>query len=140
MVKMIEDSALQPAPHAIRWTGIVRFVIAGAINTLLSIMIYQAMLFVAGHVLAYGIAYIATIVTAYYLYSRHVFSATLSGRRFAAFAVFYVLSWAIGSVINAVLIEQLGWHVRLAIFVTVAVMLPINYAGSKWCTGAARKE
>lgn len=137
---MTDDSMLQPVPHAMRWAGIVRFVIAGAINTLLSILIYQVMLFVAGHVLAYGIAYVATVVTAYYLYSRHVFGAALSGRRFAAFAVFYVLSWAIGSVINAALIEQLGWHARLAIFATVAVMLPINYWGSKWCTGAARKE
>jgi hypothetical protein len=35
-----------------------------------------------------------------------------------------------------VLIETLGVAERLAIFITIAAMLPVNYFGSRWCLRA----
>ena len=86
-----------------------------------------------GHLPAYVLAYAVGVVMAYFLYARHVFEAQTSTRGFARFAVFYVVAGAAGSMINTVFIETLGWPARLAIFVTVIVMLPVNYAGSRWC-------
>ena len=111
----------------------VRFLMAGAVNTLLSVAIYQAALFVTGHIAAYVIAYVAGMVFAYIVYARHVFNAVLSTKRFVAFVLFYIVSGCAGTLINALLIEQWALHPRMAIFATVIIMLPVNYAGSKWC-------
>jgi putative flippase GtrA len=117
-------SALSPA---------LKFIIAGSVNTLFSIAVYQIMLFVTGHVAAYAIAYISSIAVAYYAYARYVFDAPMTLRRFAVFTLFYLLTWFLGTLVNAALIEYLGVHARVAIFATVAIMLPVNYFGSRWC-------
>ena len=119
---------------------VLRFLFAGAINAALSILVYQVALFVTGHVAAYVIAYAAGILFAYFAYARHVFNTRLSARRFMVFALFYIASGVVGALVNAALIEHLALHARAAIFVTVVVMLPLNYFGSKWCLrGTARQ-
>ncbi len=112
---------------------LLRFVAAGAVNTGLSLLVYQAALFVMPHVPAYALAYVAGIVIAYLLYSRQVFDTPLTASRFAAFALFYSTSLAVGAALNALLIEQLGVAERLAIFATIAAMLPANYLGARYC-------
>jgi len=112
---------------------LLRFVAAGAVNTGLSVLVYQAALFVMPHVPAYVLSYVAGIAIAYLLYSRRVFDVPLTASRFAAFTLFYSTSLAVGAALNAVLIEQLGVAERLAIFATIAVMLPVNYLGSRHC-------
>lgn len=131
----------EPAAPAVHRESrqILRFVIAGAVNTGLSVLVYQAALFVMPHGPAYVLAYLAGIAIAYVLYSRQVFDAPLGTRRFAAFAVFYMLSLAVGTVFNGVLIEVFGIIERLAIFITVALMLPVNYLGSRFCLRAASR-
>lgn len=116
---------------------ILRFVIAGAVNAGLSVLVYQAALFVMPHGPAYVLAYLAGIAIAYVLYSRQVFDAPLGTARFAAFAVFYMASLAAGTLLNAALIEIFGIMARLAIFITIALMLPVNYLGSRFCLRAA---
>lgn len=128
---MTAETAAPPVRRESR--QILRFVMAGAVNTGLSVLVYQAALFVMPHGPAYVLAYLAGIAIAYVLYSRQVFDAPLRTRRFAAFAVFYMLSLAVGTVLNGVLIEVFGIIERLAIFITVALMLPVNYLGSRFC-------
>jgi putative flippase GtrA len=119
----------------------LKFLVAGSANTLFSILVYQMMLFVTGHNAAYVAAYIAGIAAAYYLYARHVFDAPMTPRRFVIFTLFYLLSGLLGALVNAALIEYFGLHARAAIFVTVALMLPVNYFGSRWCLrGGAKKD
>ena len=112
---------------------VLRFLGAGTVNTLVSIAVYQAALFICGPAISYGVAYAVGIVFGWYAYSRHVFSVPLSLWRLARFAVFYVASLIAGAWLNAGFVEWLGAHPRLAIFATIAVMLPVNYAGSRWC-------
>lgn len=110
---------------------VARFLAAGAANTLLTLALYQAALFLVGHTAAYVLAYGAGILFAYWAYAAHVFGAPRSAGRLAAFAAFYLASLAAGTLLNDALIERLGIHARLAVFLTVAVMLPVNYLGSK---------
>ena len=117
---------------------IAAFLVAGAASAALSLAVYQAMLLVAGHMAAYWIAYAAGIVFAFHAYARHVFGASLSGGRFAAFALFYAASGVAGAALNALLIDGLGWHARIAIFATIAALIPLNYYGSKWCLNGLR--
>ena len=129
----------EPAASPLRRESrqILRFVIAGAINSGLSVLVYQAALFVMPHGPAYVLAYLAGIAIAYVLYSRQVFDAPLGTKRFAAFALFYMMSLAVGTLLNSALIEWFGVMERLAIFITIALMLPVNYLGSRFCLQAA---
>jgi putative flippase GtrA len=115
---------------------VLRFVVAGASNTVLSVVVYQLALFVFGYTVSYGIAYVVGILVGFYLYTRHVFRTPMSGARLAAFAAFNALCLVAGGFVNAAAVESLGLSARLAIFVTVAVMVPLNYFGSKWCLHA----
>jgi putative flippase GtrA len=117
---------------------VVRFLIVGTINTLFTIAVYQGLLLVMGHVPAYGLSYLAGVTFGYFTYARHVFAARPSPRAFAGFALFYVASGVVGGALNSTLIESLGVHARLAILITVAVMLPVNYLGSRACISLAR--
>jgi len=130
------DGSLKAALAQPETRRIGRFIAAGAINTGLSVLIYQAALFVLPHTPAYVMSYVAGIGIAYVLYSRHVFAAEFNARRFGEFVLFYSVSLAAGTGLNAVLIESLGVTERLAIFFTIAVMLPVNYFGSRWCLRA----
>jgi putative flippase GtrA len=130
----VAESGAAAAPRESR--RLVRFVAAGAVNTALSVLVYQGALFLMPHVPAYMLSYVAGIVIAYLLYSRRVFDVPLTVSRFAAFVLFYSASLAIGTILNAVLIEQLGIAERLAIFATIVLMLPVNYLGSRHCLRA----
>ncbi len=133
------DADPVPLPPRSEAQRLLRFVLAGAVNSGLSVLVYQAALFVMPHAPAYVLAYLAGIVMAYVLYSRQVFDAPLGTARFAAFAVFYLLSLAVGTLLNAMLIEMLGVAARLAVFITIALMLPVNYLGSRFCLRAPAK-
>lgn len=126
-----------PGSHLARLFRLLRFVAAGAFNTLASIACYQAALFFMGHLPAYVVAYAAGIIVAYYLYARYVFNARAHPRGFGLFVVFYVAAGFIGGAINTAIIDYAGWHARIAIFATVLLMLPVNYFGSRWCVQRA---
>jgi len=132
---MTENSAAQTGAATPRAESsrFMRFLAAGVVNTGLSLLVYQGALFVMPHVPSYVLAYVAGLIAAYFLYSRHVFGAPLSRTRFAVFTLFYIASLATGTLINAALIELAGIMARVAVFITIAVMLPLNYAGSRWC-------
>jgi putative flippase GtrA len=132
---MTAEPAASPARRESR--QILRFLVAGAINSGLSVLVYQAALFVMPHGPAYVLAYLAGIAIAYVLYSKQVFDAPLGTTRFAAFAMFYIVSLALGTLLNGALIEMFGVTERLAIFLTIALMLPVNYLGSRFCLRAA---
>jgi putative flippase GtrA len=110
-----------------------RFIVAGAANTALSIAVYQLALFAFDYTVSYCVAYAAGIAFAYYAYARHVFDAKMSAGRLALFTGFYLASGAAGALLNAAFVERAGLAPRLAILATIAVMLPVNYLGSKWC-------
>ena len=133
-------SALQPltqhqAPK--RGLQLLRFIVAGTANTLISIVFYQLALFFMGHLPAYVAAYAVGVALAYFLYARHVFAAQTSARGFVLFAAFYSVAGLIGGAVNAGLVDGLGWHARIAIFATVLLMLPLNFVGSRWCLQGA---
>jgi putative flippase GtrA len=111
----------------------LRFIIAGTANTALSIAVYQLALFAFDYTVSYCMAYAAGIAFAYYAYARHVFDAKMSTERLVLFAAFYLASLVAGALLNAAFVERAGFAPRFAILATIAVMLPVNYLGSRWC-------
>jgi putative flippase GtrA len=70
MTEVIDRSGKPANAIAARVAPMMRFLAAGAVNTLLSIAVYQAALFFTGHAVAYGIAYVGGILFAYFAYAR----------------------------------------------------------------------
>ena len=112
---------------------IVGFLAAGAANTALTIAIYQLLLFVTDAVVAYALTYATGVAFAAYAYATHVFDTVLTRKGAVRFAVFYVASGLLGTALNAALVETAGIPARIAVFVTVALLLPLNYFGSRAC-------
>jgi len=129
-VEAMKRDEATPVPELRR---IFRFIATGALNTIASIAVYQLALFMFGYTFSYCIAYVSGILMAYYAYAKHVFQAPMSVGRLAGFVMFYAVSLLAGAALNAAFVEMLAFSPRLAIFATVAVMLPVNYIGSKFC-------
>lgn len=131
------ESDMPPAASPI--VTVARFLAAGAANTVLTIVLYQALLFVMNVTMSYVIAYAVGVAFAAYAYARHVFDTTVTQRSFGRFAVFYVASGFVGTLVNGGLVDPVGVPARIAVFVTVAIMLPLNYFGSRAALGTRRR-
>ena len=98
-----------------------------------SIQLLVTALYVVNPLMAYGMACLAGIVFAYFTYVRFVFNQVLWSRGSVLFTLFYVASGLVSAAANNALIDYLALHPRVAIFVTVLFMFPLNYLGSKYC-------
>ena len=104
-----------------------RFLLAGGMSTLLSLAVYQLLLFWLPYAVAFTLAFAAGIVFTGVVYARFVFEVRPTGRRFASNAVYYVLSYGLSLAVLSALIDGLGLHERLAIILTIGVMVPLNF-------------
>jgi len=114
-------------------TKIGGFLIVGGVNSALTFLIYQALVFVLPYWLAYSLCFVLGIGFSFLANSRFVFSISITFRRALAYTVFYLSSYAIGLGMLSALVEQLHMHLRLAPVIVVIVMTPLNYLGAKMC-------
>ena len=109
-----------------------RFLLAGGINTLLTLAIYQCLLFWLPYTLAFTLAFVAGIVFTGLVYTRFVFTVRPTGRRFVSNALYYVLSYGVNLFILSILIDGLALHERIAIILTIGLMVPLNFICLRW--------
>lgn len=111
---------------------VIRFLIAGCINTGFTILIYQILLFWLSSRISYilswvcGIAFIATV------YPSRVFiggrsSVTARLQLIASYVAIFVIGLTLMS-----LLENFGVPGRLAIFITVGLNTVINFLASRF--------
>ena len=74
----------------------VRFLVAGAVNTGTTYVIYAVLLLALPYALAYSIAYVSGIFISYYLNSRFVFNAPLHWRKAVQFPLVYLVQYVLG--------------------------------------------
>jgi putative flippase GtrA len=104
-----------------------RFAIAGGLNTLITLLIYQICLAFFSHNMAYAISWLVGILYLIIIYPAKVFP----GKSFSLIrsmavigiyiAVFVISLWGLGQVIN------LGMHERLAIFIVLIISSALNF-------------
>lgn len=108
-------------------TEAVRFVIGGGVNTLLSYVIYWALLLWLSYPYAYTISYGAAILTGFAINTYFVFRTAWSWRKLAAFPLIQLLNYGLGLATVTVSIRYFGIDARLAPIVATVVVLPINF-------------
>lgn len=111
---------------------LARFVLAGAVNTALSLGVYWALLLVSPYAVAYSAAFIAGMLSAFALNTYFVFRTPWSWRRFAAFPAVQAVNYLIGLGFLAILVDVLGMADEHAPLISIPLTIPINFVMSRW--------
>lgn len=105
----------------------IRFILAGATNTILTLGFYQVALFILPHNISYALSWVLGVLFLIIVYPTKVFpgGSASSGRIVAAIAI-YVSVFAV-SLWTLELAISFGLHERLAIFVVLALSASLNF-------------
>lgn len=109
----------------------MRYVIVGGVNTAATYAAYVLLLPVMSYSAAYTVTYIAGIVLAYYLQSRFVFRQPLHWKKAFQFPVVYVVQYAAGVVLLALLVEWLGISEVIAPALVIVLSIPLTFVISR---------
>jgi putative flippase GtrA len=119
---------MSAATMSARNTGqAVRFLLAGAGNTLASYLLYLAMLNCMPYAAAYSAAYVVGIALSFFLNSLFVFKVRPTWRRFMTYPLIYVAQYAVGLAVVAAAVEWMGLSRALAMLLSIAVNVPLTY-------------
>jgi putative flippase GtrA len=105
----------------------LRFLIAGAINTVATYAIYLALLPLLDYTLAYTIAYVTGIVISYLLNTSFVFRVTRTASNMATFPLVYVVQYLLGALVLNLAVRWLGIPEKFALIVSIVVTIPVTF-------------
>lgn len=108
-----------------------RFVIAGAVNTGLTYLIYLGLLFLMPYVLAYSLTYAFGIGIGYLLNVFWVFKRTPSMGSATAYPLTYALNYLLGVGMLWLLVELIHIPKEIAPLLVVALSVPVMYIVTK---------
>ena len=105
----------------------VRFLLVGAINTLLSYLLYLLLLALLPYLLAYSLAYCVGIVISYFLNAHFVFRQRIRLVSFLTFPVIYLVQYCLGTLTLWLLVGNAGISPELAMLGVIAVTIPATF-------------
>lgn len=112
--------------------SVARFLIAGSANTLLSLAVYQLLLFWLSYGIAFTLGFFSGVVFSGLVYARYVFASQLTWRRFLSSASYNIFAYGLSLAVLSTLINFAGVHERWAAVLTIAIVLPINFICLRW--------
>lgn len=107
--------------------SVLRFLVAGAATTVVTLGLYVLLLNIVPYALAYTVAFVIGIFMAYLLNSVFVFRAATSMRTFALFPLIYLVQYLVGLTVAAIWVDLLGLPPEFAALAAIVVTLPITY-------------
>ena len=110
----------------------IRFLIAGAINTVVTYALYFVLLLWWPYALAYTASYVVGIVLSYWLSTRFVFRVQGSAKRFATFPIVYAVQYGVGLAVLHAAITVFNVPQRLAMLASIAVSVPLTFVLSRF--------
>lgn len=111
-----------------KYEEFIRFGIVGVINTVLSLIVYNILLwFDVNFLIANAFGYAIGILNGYILSSKIVFKKNMRLENGSKFILTYISSFAIGSVILYLLVEIFNIDKRIAPLVVSAFNVIYNY-------------
>lgn len=117
-------------PH---WSGdALRFLLAGGLNTGLTLVLYWLLLKVTSYSMAYTFSFAAGIVSSFALNTYFVFKVSWDWKKFLAFPSVHFVNYLAGLSALWVLIHKIGVDQRLAPVLAIVVTLPLNFLMTRW--------
>lgn len=107
-----------------RW---FRFAAGGVANTVVTYLIYLALIPLLPYQAAYFVAYVLGIAIAFIINSVFVFRVPLSLGRFFAYPLIYVAQYLMAAGLLAIGVEYLRLSVELAPLAVIVAMIPVSY-------------
>ncbi len=104
-----------------------RFLVSGAVNTLITYAIYLVLLGPLGYLLSYTVAFVLGVAVAYLLARHFVFRTTRGAMSTALFPAVYVIQYLVSAAAVAVWVSALGLPAQLAPLFGIALGIPITY-------------
>lgn len=111
---------------------VITFVLLGASNTLLTLLLYWLLLRWVPHTVAYAISYAAGIGYGAMTNARFTFRTRLTGPGFVRYAAWTVGLYAFNALLLEALVRVAGMDARFAVLVVVAVAVPLGFVGARW--------
>jgi putative flippase GtrA len=114
----------------------LRYLVAGAVNTLATYALLVALMRVLPYLVAYTTAYVAGIALGYALLSGYVFGVPVAWRSALRFPLAYAAQYALGALFLYLLVDRLAVSPDLAAIVTVVASAPVGFLLNRLALGA----
>jgi putative flippase GtrA len=111
------------------------FLAVGAVNTMLSLLLYEVLILVMPYWLAYTLCFPAGIAFLLFANAGLVFRRAVTAASAASFILFYLASYAAGLGVIIVLVGVIRIPPAFAPLGAIAIMAPINFIGSRFALG-----
>jgi putative flippase GtrA len=111
---------------------IFRFLVTGALNTIVTFGIYIVLKTVFDYQIAYFLSYASGILFAYFMNVFFVFKKPLSLRTFIRFPLVYVIQYIVGAILLELLVQILGFSATFAPLFVIVITLPLTFLLSRF--------
>jgi putative flippase GtrA len=132
-------NSLPPSAGHGRAETIVRYGLAGALNTGATYVLFYALLQIAPYASAYTVAFIAGIGLSYALNARFVFAAPIRLASALAWPLVYLVQYVVGLAVLALLVERFGVVPATAAIIAIVVTIPLTFVLSRRVLAAPRR-
>ncbi|WDK03624.1 GtrA family protein [Xanthomonas campestris] len=109
----------------------LRFLLGGALNTGVTLVLYWVLLRFIHYQWAYLASFCAGILLSYLINTRYVFRAAHSWLKFAVFPLIYAVTYALGALALKLTVGHLGVPAAIGPLISIAVTLPVSFVLSK---------
>jgi putative flippase GtrA len=117
-----------------------RFLLAGAARTGFSLVLYWAFNLVLPYRIAFTISFVSTVMLSAIVSSRFVFIVRITGLRFAAYTIAYVVHYLLSLQLLVFAVEGLGLPSVYAPFLVIPIMIPIGFFLERFSLTASKKQ
>jgi len=108
-----------------------RFLVVGGINTAFSYCLYFLFNLGFHYQMAYGLAFVGSVLFSYWLNSRWVFRTEMNWKTFFSFPLVYVVQYGFGAVLLHLLVEMLGMSEWWSPLVVIILSVPVTFVLSR---------
>lgn len=105
----------------------IRFLVAGAANTLVTYAAYLLLLSALPYVWAYSVAYAVGILVAYLAQTKYVFGVNASWQTFFKFPLVYLVQYALGALGIRLLVESGLLSKQVALLAILCFTVPLGF-------------
>ena len=110
---------------------LIRFIILGVINTILTYFLYLILLFLLPYVWAYSITYLFGLTISYFLSSYWVFKKNIAIKSGMYFLIYHLSNYLVNIMALWIFIDLIGLSDKIAPLITISLLTPIFYLISK---------
>lgn len=114
---------------------IIRYLIVGGLNTVVTYVLYLLILNVSNITIAYTTSYILGILISYFLNVIFVFKTKVSIKKFFQFPLVYVVQYFLNTFFLIILVKNLNVNEKLAPLIILIISIPITFILTKVILG-----